>query len=257
MHRTKGEKQIKRNKLKYIAIALSAVILLFALSVYTEFNGYPWKHGEIKREAVGYMKSKYNMDVKVVGSSFNFKFDYYTAKVYDVNDTDKSIIRVEKQRFYDENTQGRGERLEDDYCKVYWENRINNEIREKYPEFCSHEDIEKINADISYSTAPMGEGVSSDRDVNGVLIPLRPELDGILDVDLKTQDFSDDFLNELLLLINDLGASQIRVNLFVTGKNEEADTGGNRTRTKLIDIEWDKYGDIKSIEALKEIIRDF
>ncbi len=238
-------------------MALIAIILLFALSAYTEFCGYPWKHWEIKKEAVDYMKNKYGMEAKAVSSSFNFKFDYYTAEVYDVKDADKRIIRVEKQRFYDENGQSPGERLEDNYCKVYWENRINNEIRENYPELCSHEDIEKINMDIVYSTLPLEEGVGSDKDENGVLIPLSPKLDGILDIDLKTQDFSDSFLKELLFLINALGASDTRVDLFVTGKNEEAGTGESRIRTKLIDIEWDKYEAIKTVEDLKEIIRDF
>lgn len=197
------------------------------------------------------------MDVKVAGSSFNFKFDYYTAKLYNINDKDKSIIRVEKQGFYDENKQGRGERLEDNYCKVYWENRINNEIREKYPEFCNHKDVEKINADISYSTTPIEEGVSTIKDENGVFIPLKPKLNGILDVDLKTRDFSESFLEELFLLIKEFDNTQMQISLFITGKNEEIETGNSTARTNLIDIECDKFKDIQSVEDLRKVITDF
>lgn len=230
---------------------------MFTGWIYAEFNGYPWEHAQVKKEAVDYMKRKYNMDVEVVGSSFNFKFDNYTAKLYNINDTDKSIIRVEKNRVYDQNRQTWEKRLEDNYCMVYWEKRINEEVREKYPDFCNHNDIEKINVDISYSTTPLEEGVSRDEDENGVIIPLKPELAGILDVDLKIRDFSESLLNELLLLINALKADQLKIDLFITGKREDVGNGDSKARTKLINIECDSFKEINSAGDLKKMITDF
>jgi len=236
---------------------LLAVIVFIAGSIYKEFNGYLWEHVRVKKEAVAYMKTKYNMDVKVVDSSFNFKFDNYIVKLYNTRDEEKAIIRVEKQRVYDEQRKAWGKRLEDSYGMVYWSKRINRELREKYPDFCNHKDIEKLMVDYAYSTVPMGEGVSTDKDENGVLIPLKPKLSGVLDVDLVAKDFSESFLEELLSLIEELKAGQDEMDLFITGTREEDPSGEGKGRTMLIEIPYNEFKRINSLEELKQRIRDF
>ncbi|MDG0875676.1 hypothetical protein L5D93_25940 [Paenibacillus thiaminolyticus] len=101
------------NKKKILLILSSMMIGLagwFAFYTYAEFNGYPWKHAEVKREAAAYMKVKYNMDVAVAGSSYGFKFRDYTAKVFNIHDTEKRIIDVTMHAFYNKAAQGRGGR---------------------------------------------------------------------------------------------------------------------------------------------------
>ncbi len=203
------------------------------------------------------MKTKYNMDVKVVDSSFNFKFDNYIVQLYNIHDPAKEIIRVEKQRIYNEERKAWEKRLEDSYGMVYWSKRINRELRESYSDFCNHKDIEKLFVDYAYSTVPMGEGVGTDKDENGVFIPLKPELSGVLDVDLKTKDFSESFLGELLLLINELKTGQDEIDLFITGTREEDPSGDSKGKTMLIEIPYKEFERINSLEELKLRIRDF
>ena len=140
---------MKKIKIRYLIIfVIIAFILSYSFYLFTEFYGFPWRHAELKSEAVDYMKNKYNMDVKVERSSFNFKFDYYLVKVYDVNDKDKDLITVEKRKYYDENNQIKGERLEDNYSKIYWETRLLNELKTKYPNLFGFPDIDKFKIDI-------------------------------------------------------------------------------------------------------------
>lgn len=81
-----------------------AVVLVasFGFYIYSELEGLPWKHAEVKREAIEYMKQKYNMDAVAAGSFYNFKFKVYTAKVFNVMDPDKVIIHVEDERDFDD-----------------------------------------------------------------------------------------------------------------------------------------------------------
>lgn len=249
---------MKTNKVKYIVISITIIILISLISFdfYKETYGYPWKREEIEKEAVSYMNKKYNMNAIVKESSYNFKFDYYTAIVYDNNDKDKSLISVEKQRFYDKNNQFEGERLEDNYSKVYFEKQLKYDIQEKYSRLYNLNDIEKISVDIAYVTTPLEEGVSSIKDKNGVYIPLKPKLNPILIIDLNTNNLSENFLKELLFLIKDFSSTQMQVDLLVTGK-EDVNTGNNTTKTTLIDIQYDKFKDIQSVKDIKNVIRDF
>jgi hypothetical protein len=163
---------MKKFKVKYLVIFIIIVFVsLTSFYSYIEFYGYPWKHVEVKKEAIDYMKNKYNMDVKVVESTFNFKFDYYIVKVFNINDEKKNLINVEKQKFYDEKRQCKGERLEDNYSKIYWENRVKEELQTKYPKFFILPDVEEFHVDIAYYTSPLDNGVSSIKDENGILIP--------------------------------------------------------------------------------------
>ncbi|GGH19585.1 YfjL-like protein [Paenibacillus segetis] len=249
---------MRKIRIQYIVLFL--IFILFgsvAFFFYTEINGYPWKHAEVKREAVTYMKEKYNMDVKVVGSSFNFKFDYYTAQVYNTKDSNKTVIRIEKQRFYDENNQAGGEQLEDNYREVYWEKEINDELHQKYSTFYKLNDIETSTIDIPSFTSPLRNGVSSLQDRNGVFIPSAPEYNYILDVDLKTNDFTEELLQELIFVIRDLVNTEFRVDIVVSGKYEVSDTEGERRRTKYLDLPYEKLKEIENVEDLKKEISEY
>lgn len=241
---------MRKNKIIYSVIALIIIsfVSLISLNFYKETYGYPWKHAELKKEAVEYMKKKYNMDVNVAGSSFNNKFDYYIAEVYNVDDEDKNVINVEKHR---------GERLEDSYSKVYWEKQTNNELQKRYPKFYKLGDIDKITTDIAYFTTPLEIGVSSNKDENGILIPSNPDHNCIVDVHLKTNDFSDEFLQELLLVIKDVVKTQFKVDFVITGKNEGSGNGNNPGRTRILNLEYKKFKDISDVEALKKEISEF
>lgn len=232
-------------------------VLGISLNVYTEFNGVPWKHAAIKKDAVEYMKQKYNMEVKVAGSSFNFKFDYYTAKVYNICDSEKQIINVEKHKYFDENGSYKGERLEDNYSKIYWEKRISRDLQEKYPMFFRYKDIAEFKSDIAYHTTSLENGVSAETDANGSFIPLIPEFGCSLDIELNTEDFSEDFLNELFSFVKEIQNTQLKIDLFVTGKDVIVDTSNSRTRTKLIKLPNEILKDITSVEDLKKEISGF
>lgn len=248
---------MRKIKIKYLVIFLIiAFVSLTSFEIYADLYGYPWKHIEVKREAVDYMKNKYNMDVKVEKSTFNPKFDYYLVKVFDVNDEEKNIINVEKQKFH-VNGQYKGERLEDNYSKIYWESRLMNELQTRYAKFFMLPDQDSIHTDIAYFTTPLEEGVSSIKDENGFFIPLKPDNNCILDVDLNTEDFSDEFLKELLLVIKDLENTLLKVDLVITGKSKGKITENNFKRTKLLDLHYEKFKDIKSVEDLKNEVRDF
>lgn len=249
---------MRKIEVKYLIIVLIIVLVsLTSFYSYTEFYGYPWKHAEVKKEAIKYMKNKYKMDVKVVSSTFNFKFDYYIVKVFNNNDEIKNLINVEKQKFYDEKGQFKGERLEDNYSKIYWESGLNNELQTKYPKFFILPDIEKFHIDIAYYTTPLDNGVSSIKDENGILIPLMPDNNSTLDIDLNTKDFPDEFLEELLLVIKDLVNTQLKVDLFITGKSKERINENNPERTKLLELPYEKFKDINSVEDLKKEVSDF
>lgn len=241
------------------SLIIAGVLFIASISFYvcTGIYGYPWKHAEIRKEAVGYMKNKYNMNVKVARSTYNYKFDYYLVKVFDINDKDKALITVEKQKYFDKDGQYLGERLEDSYCKIYWESRLQNQLREKYPEFYKLPEIEKIQMDIAYFTAPLKEGVTSDKDEKGIFIPLMPDNNCILDVDINTTEFSDEFLEELLLVIKDLSNSEVKVDLVVTGKSKEGTDDSKPKVTKLLNLHYGMLQGIDSVEDLKNEVSDF
>ncbi len=249
---------MKKIKIRFLIIfVIIALLLSYSFYLFTEFYGYPWRHAELKREVVGYMKNKYNMDVKVERSSFNFKFDYYLVKVFDINDKNKSLITVEKRKYYDENNQIKGERLEDNYSKIYWETRLLNSLQTKYPNFFRLPDIDKFKIDIAYYTTPIENGVSSVKDEEGVYIPLEPENSYSLDMDLKTKDFSDEFLNELLVVIKDLSNIQSKIDLFITGIGNEGNNRESTKGTKLLRLSYERFKDINNTEDLKKEISEF
>lgn len=114
-----------------IKISIVVVVLFTAVVyyLYTEMNGLPWKHAEVKQKAIVYMKQKYNMDVAAAGSSYNFKFKVYTAKVHNMKDTSKAIIHVEDDVNFDDNGNSVGKQLQDDYSLVYWSAHIRDSLQ--------------------------------------------------------------------------------------------------------------------------------
>lgn len=109
-------RKIKKVVLSLIGISFSLFLVYIAFYMYVEFKGYPWEHLKLKGEAIKYMDTKYNMKVKVVRTSFNFKFDSYSVKVYNINDKNKTLINVE--------TGYSNEGLRDNYSMVYWQKKL-------------------------------------------------------------------------------------------------------------------------------------
>ncbi|RJG17846.1 hypothetical protein [Paenibacillus thiaminolyticus] len=99
----------------------------------------------------------------------------YTAKVFNIHDTEKRIIDVTMHAFYDKAAQGRGEMLEDNYSMVYWEQRVDDELRKRYPRLYTQEDIETIAVTTVYSPMPIDSGTSPAVDDNGVRHPTGAE----------------------------------------------------------------------------------
>lgn len=248
---------MKNIKLKLFICIIIVIAISLVASIYTEFNGYPWKHAALKKEAVHYMKEKYNMDVKVSNSTFNFKFDYYFAQVHNVNDEQDNLISVEKQKFYDEQGQFQGERLEDNYNQIYWENALANEMQAMYPKLFNHSDIKQFEVDIAYYTTPLN-GVSSTRDEHGILIPLKPEHSFSIEIDLITDDFPDDFVNELLFVVHDLVDSQRKADVFITAASNSNESNDETSKgTKVLRVPYEKLEAIHSVDDLYDQITEF
>ncbi|WCR28224.1 hypothetical protein L3476_05590 [Paenibacillus thiaminolyticus] len=252
------------NKKKILLILSSMMIGLagwFAFYTYAEFNGYPWKHAEVKREAAAYMKAKYNMDVAVAGSSYGFKFHDYTAKVFNIHDTEKRIIDVTMHAFYNKAAQGRGEMLEDNYSMVYWEQRIDDELRKRYPRLYEQEDIESIAVTTTYSLMPIDSGTSPAADDNGVAIPLEPKHEYTLDVRLRTDSISEALWQEFYAVVPDLAAAPWEVEIYVRGRDKERLEGSAGTesmyKTMVLSLPYDKLEHIASIEEMKKEVREY
>lgn len=244
-------------KIAYLILSTVAALILIGICyVYTEMNGYPWKHAQVKREAVLYMKNKYNMDVKASGSSYNFKFKYYTAKVYDVNDVEKSmIISVEKQRYYDDSNSYKGLRLEDNYSEVYWKKRAEQEAREAYPNLFASRRIERAAIATVYSTSSLEEGLSSENDEHGIVIPSEPDYNYTLDIDLASEEITDAFLLELLPVIQDVAKGERRIDFFITGR--EVPSGTDRAgTTRLLSLTFEQLNTIGSLDDLRQEISE-
>lgn len=78
-----------------------------------------------------------------------------------------------------------------------------------------------------------------------------------MDVDLKTETFSEEFLKKLIELISALRESENNFDLFITGKPQESTSNSSKERTKLIKLEYNKLNTISTIDDLKKIISDF
>ena len=252
------------NKKKIRLILSSMMIGLagwFAFYTYAEFNGYPWKHAEVKREAVPYMKAKYNMDVAVAGSSYGFKFRDYTAKVFNIHDTEKRIIDVTMHAFYDRANQGRAEMLEDNYSMVYWEQRVDDELRKRYPRLYEQEDIESIAVTTTYSMMPIDSGTSPAADDNDVAIPLEPKHEYTLDMRLRTDSISEALWQELHAVVPDLAAAPWEVNIFVRGRDMNPKEGSLGTegmhKTMVLSLPYDMLEHIASDEDMKKEVREY
>lgn len=254
---------MKKKKMLLIMLSIMMISLAgwFIFYIYTEFNGYPWKHAEVKREAVAYMKAKYNMDAAVAGSSYNFKFREYTAKVFNIHDTEKRIIDVTKQFFYDEAIQGRGEMLVDNYSIVYWEQRIDDELRKRYPKLYAQEDIESIAVTTTYFTRPIDSGTSPAADDNGVAIPLEPKYEYTLEMHLRTDSISEALWQELYAVVPDLAAAPWEVEIFVRGRDKEPkeDSAGSGGAVKwmVLHLPYEKLEHIASIEDMKKEVVEY
>ncbi len=185
--------------MKKLLLAVAALAVLYGgFYVYAEMEGYPWKRAQIQKDAVRYMKEKYGMEAKSAGSAFNFKFDTYSAKVYDVREGEERIVRVERNAYYDESgppdepMKRLGERLEDNYAEVYWGLRADERLREAFPRIYGNEDIGRIRVSTVYRSQALEEGLSAERDADGVRIPAKPaEHFPTWDIRLTSKDFSD------------------------------------------------------------------
>lgn len=254
---------MKKKKMLLIMLSIMMISLAgwFIFYVYTEFNGYPWKHAEVKKEAVAYMKAKYNMDVAVAGTSYGFKFREYTAKVFNIHDTEKRIIDVTKHAFDDEAIQGRGEMLEDNYSMVYWEQRIDDELRERYPMLYEQEDIESIAVTTTYSMMPIDSGTSPAADNNGVAIPLEPKHEYRLEMRLQTDSISEALWQELYAVVPDLVAAPWKVEIFVRGRDKEPKEGsagsGGMVKSMVLYLPYEKLEHIASIEDMKKEVKEY
>ncbi|MGG3836873.1 hypothetical protein ABEV00_07560 [Paenibacillus thiaminolyticus] len=244
---------MKRKKMLLIMLSIMMISLAgwFIVYTYTEFNGYPWKHAEVKREAVAYMKAKYNMDVAVAGSSYNFKFREYTAKVFNIHDAEKRIIDVTKW----------GEMLVDNYSVVYWEQRIDDELRKRYPKLYAQEDIESIAVTTTYFTMPIDSGTSPAADDNGVAIPLEPKYEYTLKMYLRTGSISEALWQELYAVVPDLAAAPWEVEILVRGRDKEPkeDSAGSGGAVKwmVLHLPYEKLEHIASIEDMKREVEEY
>lgn len=97
--------------------------------------------------------------------------------------------------------------LEDNYSMVYWEQRIDDELRKRYPRLYEQEDIESIAVTTTYSLMPIDSGTSPAADDNGVAIPLEPKHEYTLDVRLRTDSISEALWQEFYAVVPDLAAA--------------------------------------------------
>jgi len=241
---------------KWILAALAAVVAWFAFYLYTETNGYPWKRAQIKKDAVRYMQEKYGMDAIASGSSFNFKFDTYSAELYDSRDESKRTVRVERVP-YIEGDRYAGERLEDNYGEVYWGIETERRLREAFPEIYGREGVRMIGVDTVYQLSAITEGVGPERDDDGVAIPLKPELEGTWDIDLEEDGFTDPFLEELLRAVRGMEELGLAANLIVTAGRDGPDGQDSAGKTKYLSLEFRRFRDIGSAEDLKALISEY
>ncbi|WP_025026933.1 hypothetical protein [Caldalkalibacillus mannanilyticus] len=237
---------------RFFIIILLLAIIAFFFYAYTETYGLPWKRAEVKREAIIYMKEKYNMDVEGKGC-YNFKFNKYFAKVYNVLDENKNVINVKKYNRTDEKGQYLGVELSDNYSIVYWENEIRKELAANYPRLYQNDTIDKIFISTTYGTRSLEEGVSNDQDENGVFIPLKPDDDYTIRILLTKNDFSDDFLQELLTVVQDPNLHPLVSELY-TSQNSTYRDHNDKEKEKYILLTRQQFKDIHSIEDLKKEI---
>ncbi|WP_374016789.1 hypothetical protein ABU162_21490 [Paenibacillus thiaminolyticus] len=151
---------------------------------------------------------------------------------------------------------GRGEMLEDNYSMVYWEQRIDDELRKRYPRLYTQEDIESIAVTTVYSLMPIDSGTSPAVDENGVAIPLEPKHEYTLDMPLRTDSISEALWQELYAVVPDLAAAPWEVNIFVRGRDKERLEGSAGTegmnKTRVLFLPYDKLDHIASIEDMKK-----
>ncbi len=238
------------------AIAAFAV-LGGAFYIYGEMEGYPWKRAQIKKDAVSYLEAKYGMEAKAAGSSFNFKFDTYAAKAYDVRDNEKRIVTVERGPYYDEERGRRGERLEDNYSEVYWGRQAEERLREKFPRIYGFEGVREIGVSTVYSTLPMEEGASAEKDEYGVRIPEKSGHLPTWDIDLASEEFPEAFLQELLSAIGQMRKHGPESDLFVSAEPAGGAEEELRGKTKYLHLEYEEFGRINGLEELRAAISEY
>ncbi|MCM3290693.1 hypothetical protein M3661_11170 [Paenibacillus sp. MER 180] len=240
---------------KIISIVVVVLLLSFVFFVYTEIEGLPWKHAEVKRKAIDYMKQKYNMDVAAEGSSYNFKFKVYTAKVYNVKDSNKAIIRVDDDSDFDAEGNYVGKRLQDDYTLVYWSESIRDGLQVKHPDLFKLQDIESIQIEYAYYTLSLTEGLSGDQDQNGVHIPVKPKDVPELFIRLKSVDIGDHVLEQLREVINDMVRTSQPMGVFVRAAETKGTQQNKMSKNEILHLEHDQLKFIQSIEDLKKNIK--
>lgn len=240
---------------KLIFIVAVVLFVFFGFYVYSQLEGLPWKHAEVKRKAIEYMKQKYNIDAVAAGSIYNFKFKVYTANVYNAMDPNKAVIHVEDVSDFDDQGHYVGRRLQDDYSLVYWSEQTRRELKEKYPDLFQLKDIDTIQVEYAYYTLSLTEGISSDQDQYGVRIPVKPKDISELSIRLKTVDIGDSILKQLREVINDMVKTSSPMNVIVRAASTERTQQNEMSKTAILHIEHDKLQHLQSIDELKREIK--
>ncbi|MCM3038738.1 hypothetical protein M3201_03355 [Paenibacillus motobuensis] len=242
---------------KTISIVIAVLLVSFVYYLYVEIEGLPWKHAEVKRKAIEYMKQKYSMDVAAEGSSYNFKFKIYTAKVHNVKDANKAIIRVDDDGDFDDEGNYIGKRLQDDYTLVYWSTHIRDSLQKQYPDLFKLQDIDTIQIEYTYYTLSLERGLSGDKDQHGVFIPAKSKDIPELSIRLKTIDIGDQMLEQLRQVINDMVNTSQSMDVFVRASDDHEKQEEGMLKTAILHIEHDKLRTFHSIEELKKEIKNW
>ena len=163
---------MKKTTIIFLSIGL-AVIIAVAGFIYVTFNGVPWKKTQVVQELEQYIENKYNTDVEVVDSYYNFKFSSYGATFKGQDDQIEFTFETEKTNS--------GNYL-DYYVEGLWAGQLREDSEPLVKQSFNHLSIESFDYHFIY-------GIADELQIKSDNIPNYKAVDSQLSLAINLNDY--------------------------------------------------------------------
>ena len=215
-----------------------AAIISFAGYLYFSFNGVPWKKVQVAQEIEKHVEKKYNTDVEVVDTYYNFKFGNYGATFKAQKDNIEFTFDTEKTRS--------GNYL-DYYVEALWASQLKEDSEPIIKQSFESLAIESYDYHFTY-------GIATDLQIKSDHIPNYKTVNSQLDLVLRLKNYWSEEtkkkgIDATFTFIQELkkkGIDNIGLRIYYKEKVEE------QKNWNYYGISFDP-GDLKKVQTQKDV----
>ncbi|MFS0824713.1 hypothetical protein [Bacillus sp. 1P02SD] len=226
---------------KIIILVVLLLIVAFVFYLYASFYGLPWKKTQVSNELKQYVEEKYDIEVAIEESYFNFKFDHY-GTIFKLRDDKEFSFSAEKRR---------DNAIHDYYPEAVWEKEVKEDLT---PLIDSSFDSLSVDR---YGVYPV-YGIGNLEDIQKDVPSYKDVQTGINSVihfkeehSSKTEEALIKEIFSFIQKVNEKGIRNIELTFDLKEQEEE------KPKTFYITIPSDKLYTIKTEDDVKKYIKEF